>query len=147
MNNISNILLIEDDEIEADLIKTVMTDPSFGERIFVINTGEEALKLLHREPPYTDQPLPGLILLDLHIPRIDGHQILRDIRNNAATQYIPVVVFTGESGSKELEKVYAEDANCVIQKPTNSGDFIRTVRTIANFWLRTVTLPPGDQYR
>jgi two-component system, chemotaxis family, response regulator Rcp1 len=109
----------------------------------VVNDGVEALEYLHQEGKYTDAIRPDLILLDLNLPRKDGREVLAEIKSDPALMAIPVVVLTISEAEKDIAKSYNLHANCYITKPLDMNQFSKVVKTIQDFWLTIVKLPPN----
>lgn len=104
--------------------------------------GEEALAYLRREHPYESAPRPGLIILDLNLPRKSGREVLEDLKKDPELKTIPVVVLTTSKSGEDVVKSYCLHANCYITKPVDFAKFIDVVRSINDFWFGVVTLPP-----
>jgi len=135
------ILLVEDNEPDVGLTRQALKSAKVRNRLWVAEDGVEAMEFLRREGPYADRPRPDLILLDLNLPRKDGRQVLREIKDDAALRQIPVVVLTTSQADEDILRAYDLHANCYITKPVNFDQFIRVVRTIEGFWLAVVKLP------
>lgn len=95
---------------------------------------------------YADAPRPDLILLDLNLdlPRLDGREVLRSIKNDVALKQIPVIVLTSSRTERDLLGAYDQHANCSIDKPVEFDQFIEVIRSIEDFWLTVVVLPPRE---
>ena len=98
--------------------------------------------MLRREGIFADAPRPDLILLDLNLPRMDGRQVLAEIKADENLRRIPVAVLTTSQAEKDILTSYNLHANCYITKPVDLDEFVRVVRGIENFWLSIVKLPP-----
>ena len=103
--------------------------------------GAEALAFLRREDPYGDAPRPDLILLDLNMPRVDGRQVLAEVKADDDLKAIPVVVLTTSAADTDIAASYTAHANAYVTKPVDLDDFDRVVSEIRNFYGRTVALP------
>lgn len=110
----------------------------------VVEDGVEALAFLHREGKYADAPRPDLILLDLNLPRKDGREVLAVIKADENFRRIPVVVLTVSQAEEDILKSYNLNANCYITKPIDLDQFITVVKSIKDFWLTIVKLPPDE---
>jgi CheY-like chemotaxis protein len=106
-----------------------------------VEDGVEALRFLRREGPYQDAPRPDLILLDLNLPRVDGRQLLEEIKQDPDLRVIPVVVLTTSRSEQDVLRSYELHANCYITKPVDFIQFMHVVKSIEHFWLTVVTLP------
>jgi len=99
---------------------------------------------LHREGAYAKAPRPDLILLDLNLPKKDGRQVLAEIKSDKDLKRIPVVILTTSQAEEDVLKSYNLHANCYITKPIDLNQFLRVVRSIEDFWLSIVVLPPEE---
>lgn len=136
------LLLVEDNPTDAKLMVRAFGRWNFGNEITIASDGAEALKLLHG--PGTEQrPLPGLVLLDLKLPRIDGLEVLRRIREHERTRVLPVVVLTSSRQDEDLIQSYAFGANAYVRKPVNFSEFVEAAKTLGLFWLVLNETPPS----
>lgn len=108
----------------------------------VVEDGVEALQFLRREGKYADAPHPDLVLLDLNLPKKDGREVLAEIRADEHLRRIPVVILTNSHGEEDILKAYDLYANCYITKPVDLTQFIKVVKSIGDFRLTIVKLPP-----
>ena len=139
-----NILLVEDNPGDADLAREALSGSKMHNRLQVVDDGEKALAYLRREGSYQDAPRPDLILLDLNLPKKDGRQVLAEIKSDPGLMRIPVVILTTSRAEEDVLKSYNLHANCYITKPIDLGQFLRVVRSIEDFWLSIVVLPPNE---
>ena len=137
------ILLVEDNPGDADLAREALEGSKFHNDLHVVDDGEKAMAFLRREGPYADAPRPGLILLDLNLPRKDGRQVLAEIKADENLRRIPVVILTTSRAEEDIIKSYDLHANCFITKPIDLSQFLNVVRAIEDFWLSIVVLPPN----
>jgi CheY-like chemotaxis protein len=137
----AHILLVEDDPGDELMAREAFEDDALDSRLYVAHDGEEALDFLYQRGEHTGAPRPDFILLDLNLPRVDGRQVLRQIKNDAAVASIPVVVLTTSSAVEDLVACYDTHANAYITKPASYDEFVGVVRRINLFWLDTVRLP------
>lgn len=114
-------------------------------RLVVATDGEQALAMLRREGLYRDQPLPGLILLDLNLPKVDGREVLSHVKRDPALMQIPVVVLTSSRSERDIAETYELGVNAYVSKPVDMDDFFRAARSIGTFWFSVVTLPTEGQ--
>ncbi|ANB17564.1 response regulator [Dokdonella koreensis] len=138
------ILLIEDNEGDVRLTREALKDGRLRNRLNVVSDGEQALAYLRRQAPFEDAPRPDLILLDLNLPRLDGREVLAAVKNDPQLKQIPVCVLTSSRAERDLLRAYDLHANCFITKPVEFEEFMHVVRSIENFWLTIVVLPPKD---
>lgn len=136
-----DILMVEDDPEDVLLTKQAFKDGKVQNLMHVIQDGEEALSYLKRRGAYADVPRPDLILLDLNLPKMNGIEILREIKKDAELRVIPVVILTTSSADRDILNSYENHANCYINKPVDLDQFIRVVQSIEDFWLSVVKLP------
>ena len=135
------ILLVEDNPGDARLAKEALRESSIKNNLYMVDDGEKALDFLYKRGNFKSAPHPDLVLLDLNLPRISGHQILAIIKAEDTLRKIPVVVLTMSSSQKDIEESYNLNANCYVTKPLDLNEFIEVFERIQNFWLRTVKLP------
>jgi CheY-like chemotaxis protein len=136
------LLLVEDNPGDVFLTREALKSVSLPVRLTVARNGEEALDLLHRRgTAFRDAPTPDLILLDLNLPRVNGREVLSEIKSHPVLKRIPVLVMTTSCSGLDVERAYSLNANCYIAKPMDLDEFVRIVKSIEEFWLRTVTLP------
>jgi chemotaxis family two-component system response regulator Rcp1 len=136
------ILLVEDNPADVRLTVEAMKDAKISNRMSVAVDGEDALAFLRKQGNYKNAPRPDLVLLDLNLPRRDGRELLADIKNDPELGAIPVVVLTTSRAEEDVLRSYKLHANCYITKPVDLEQFLRVVRSIEDFWLAVVTLPP-----
>jgi len=137
------ILLVEDNPGDVRLTQEVFKDGRIRNTLNVACDGVEALEWLRREGPHADAPLQDLILLDLNLPRIDGREVLAEIKNDAFLRRIPVVVLTTSAAEVDVMSAYELHANAYIIKPVDLVQFEGVIKSIEDFWLSIVKLPKG----
>ncbi len=137
------ILLVEDSPGDIRLTKESFKESKFLHKLNIAMDGVEALDFLKRREPYTDKNLPDLILLDLNLPRKDGREVLKEIKNDPELQQIPVIVLTTSDSEDDVAKSYNLHANCYMVKPVSFEQFTTVVKSIENFWFSLVKLPPN----
>jgi CheY-like chemotaxis protein len=136
-----DILLVEDNLADARLTMEAMKEAKVRNKIWHVHDGEEALAFLRREGPYAQMPRPGLILLDLNMPRKDGREVLATVKVDPRFKRIPVVVLTTSEAEEDILRAYNLNANCYVAKPVDLEQFLHVVRAIEEFWLTIVKLP------
>jgi len=136
------ILLAEDNPADVRLTREALKEGWIANRLNVVPDGEETLKYLRRQPPYADKPMPDLLLLDLNMPRKNGLEVLQEIKSSTKLRKLPVVVLTTSRAEEDILRSYEHHANCYISKPVDLARFIEVVKSIENFWLTVVSLPP-----
>jgi CheY-like chemotaxis protein len=137
------ILLVEDSPGDVRLTQEALKDSKLYNNLNVVPDGVEALAFLRRQGHYANAPRPDLILLDLNLPRMDGRQVLQEIKNDENLKRIPVVVLTTSSNETDIFITYNLHANCYISKPVDFTQFINVVKSIESFWFSIVKLPPN----
>ena len=140
------ILLVEDNDDDVALTLRALEKNHLQNEVEIVRDGQEALDLLFHRGAYAARPadeLPELVLLDLKVPRVDGLEVLRQIRAAPATQYLPVVVLTSSSQDRDVLQSYELGANSYVQKPVDFNDFIEATRQLGMYWLVLNKLPPG----
>lgn len=135
------ILLVEDNADEAEMTQEALRGGRIRNRLHWVENGEEALSFLGREGAYSSVPRPDLILLDLHMPRMGGLEVLAVIKQHADWRRIPVVIMTSSADEKDVLGAYNRHANCYVTKPIDEDKFFEAVRSIEDFWLNVVRLP------
>jgi chemotaxis family two-component system response regulator Rcp1 len=138
------ILLVEDSPTDVLLAKEALEYSKVVNNLHVVSDGVEAMAFLRRDGKHKEAPRPGLILLDLNLPKKDGREVLAEIKNDEKLKRIPVVVLTTSKSEADVLKAYGLHANCYIVKPVDFEKFAEVVKYIENFWFSIVTLP-GEQ--
>jgi len=136
------ILMVEDNPGDIRLAVEALKEGKVRNRMHTVGDGEEALAFLRREKPYAEAPRPDLILLDLNLPKKTGQEVLAEIKEDPDLRRIPVVILTVSEAEADILKTYNLHANCYITKPVDLERFIEVVKSIENFWLTVVMLPP-----
>lgn len=131
------ILLVEDNTDDADLATRAFEMSDLRPAVVVVRDGVEALDYLFGTGPHAEMPppAPGLVLLDLNLPRVDGLEVLRRLRADKRTRHLPVVVMTSSLRDDDIQRSYALGANSYIQKPVKFSEFRRTAETLGTYWL------------
>ncbi len=122
----------------------MLQEAKISNRLIVVNDGEAALNYLHRNPPYIDAEIPSMILLDLNLPRKNGMEVLKEIKEDPQLRRIPVIFLTSSQDEQDINDSYALYVNAFVTKPVDLNQFIRAVQAIEGFWLEIVHLPPAD---
>lgn len=136
-----DILLIEDNPGDVRMTQEVLKESKILNKMYVVGDGVEAMAFLRREGKYADAPRPDLILLDLNLPRKDGHEVLAEVKSDDDLKRIPVVVLTISEAEDDILKSYDLHGNCYITKPIDFRGFIKVGKSIEDFWLTIVKLP------
>jgi two-component system, chemotaxis family, response regulator Rcp1 len=138
------ILLVEDNAGDVRLTIEALRENRVQINLYVARDGEEAMAFLNRIEPFEDAVRPDLILLDLNLPKKDGREVLEEIKCNPFLKRIPVVVLTTSSAETDILKSYDLHANCFITKPVDLDQFLKVIKSIEDFWLAIVKLPPHE---
>lgn len=135
------ILLVEDSEADVYLTQEAFKDAKIANTIHVASNGEDALAILKKEPPFQDHITPDIILLDINLPRMNGHEVLDEIKNNGPLKRIPVIALTGSSAEQDILNMYEHQVSSYITKPVDPNAFKEVVAAIEDFWFSVVVLP------
>ena len=135
------ILMVDDSMGDVRLAQEALKEARVGNRLSVVHDGEQAMAFLRREDGYVDAPRPDLVLLDLNMPRMDGREVLAQIKGDPDLRSIPVVVLTTSEAEADIVKAYNLHANAYITKPVDLEAFLDAVRVVEEFWLTVVRLP------
>jgi chemotaxis family two-component system response regulator Rcp1 len=135
------ILLVEDNPADVRMTVEALKDCRVSNKLSVVEDGEEALSFLRKNNGYAGTARPDLILLDLNLPRKDGHEVLAEIKGDPDLRKIPVVVLTTSENERDVQKAYDLNANCYITKPGGLEQFVSVMKSIQYFWSRVVQLP------
>jgi two-component system, chemotaxis family, response regulator Rcp1 len=137
------ILLVEDNPADVRLLRETFREGRIANRLSVVEDGVEALAFLRRENSFNAAPRPDLVLLDLSLPRKNGHEVLAEIKQDADLRRIPVCVITSSDAERDVLEAYNNHVNCYLTKPVDLEQFIGVVRSVEEFWLSVVKLPPS----
>jgi two-component system, chemotaxis family, response regulator Rcp1 len=135
------ILLVEDNPADVRLIAETMKDFKSRNRIRLVKDGVEAMEYLKKQGSFAETARPDIIMLDLNLPRKNGFELLKEIKENPDLRDIPVVVLSTSDSQKDIARSYELQAACFVTKPVGLDDFIRTVKQIENFWMGIAKLP------
>jgi len=136
-----HILLVEDNEGDIVLTREALSTGRIKNRISVARDGEEAIDFLHKRKKFEKAETPDLILLDINLPKMDGIEVLTEIKSNDKLKAIPVVMLTTSSSEKDIASSYNNYANCYITKPVDLDKFLKIVTAIEDYWISIVKLP------
>lgn len=136
-----DILLVEDNEGDILMTKEALTEVNVKNNLTVAKNGEQAIQILRRENGYEHSHRPDIILLDINLPRINGHEVLAEIKKDKNLRPVPVIILTTSSSKKDINEAYMGYANCCVIKPIKGVDFVHTIANIIQFWISIVELP------
>jgi two-component system response regulator len=136
VNSLKRILLVEDSVRDAELILEALEGNNLANEIVHVRDGAEALDYLYRRGPFTDRSndQPALLLLDLKLPKVDGLEVLRQIKGDPALKMIPVVMMTSSRQEQDVVRSYELGVNAYVVKPLKFQDFVDAVKQVSGFW-------------
>lgn len=137
----TNILLVEDNEGDILLTTEALREGNITGNIQVVKDGWEAVNYLFKKGEYNDSSTPDLVLLDINLPKLNGHEVLRRIRIEESLKHLPVIILSTSSSENDIMDSYQNFANCYITKPIDSEDFSDVICSINKFWNSVVQLP------
>jgi len=141
-----DILLAEDDEDDYLLISEALKESRLANKMHWVKDGEELMDYLHRRGNFADperSPFPGIILLDLNMPRKDGREALKEIKTDPALRKIPIIIMTTSKAEEDILRSYDLGVNSFIRKPVQFEDFVEMVKVLGRYWFEIVELPGG----
>jgi CheY-like chemotaxis protein len=142
MNSLKPILLVEDSAKDIELTMAALEDSHLANRVVVLRDGSEALDYLRLQAENGGDGLPAVMLLDIKMPKVNGIEVLREIRGDAGLKHIPVVMLTSSKEGPDLAQCYELGANAYVVKPVEFGEFFEAVKAVGKFWA-VVNEPPG----
>ena len=137
-----SILLVEDNAGDVRLTREALHEADVNARLVAVHDGEEALAYLRNEGIHVDAERPDLILLDLNLPRMNGLEVLEEIKGDPELRRTPVIMLTTSSSARDVEACYDRGVNCFVAKPLDLDDFTGVVRAINGFWFEVAELSP-----
>jgi CheY-like chemotaxis protein len=144
MNSKLIILLADDDPDDRLMAKEALEESRLLNPLDTVEDGEELLEYLRRTGKYThlaDEPLPGLILLDLNMPRMDGREALKEIKSDPKLCHIPIIVLTTSKAEEDIYRTYNLGVNSFITKPVSFNSLVDLMKNLGKYWFEIVTLP------
>ena len=135
------VLLVEDDPGDVVMTQEAFADYKVANRLTVVSDGESAMSYLRKEGKYADAATPDLVLLDLNLPRMDGREVLAELKADPELRRVPVVVLTTSDAEEDIMRSYDLYANAYVTKPVDFDRFISVVRQIDDFFVSVVRLP------
>ena len=146
MNDLKRILIVEDDPKDLELTLTALEEHRLANEVVVARDGEEALDYLHRRANFKlrSEGNPAVVLLDLKLPKVDGLEVLRQVRSDAKLKLLPVVVLTSSREEKDLVTSYQLGVNAYVVKPVDFHEFVNAIKELGMFWALVNEPPPGS---
>src|SRR5271169_575573 len=135
------ILLVEDNKGDIGLITEFFIDSKIRTNLHIAEDGEEAISFLYGKDQFLGSPHPDIILLDWNLPKKDGSEVLKEIKENNNLKNIPVIILTTSNAEKDIIRAYDLNANAYIVKPIYFDEFLKVIGSIEDFWFKSVTLP------
>lgn len=136
-----HILLVEDNEGDIVLTKEALEEGKVSNALSVVRDGQQAIDYLEKRNGFEDAITPDLVLLDINLPKINGHEVLKYIKRSENLHFIPVIMLTTSSDTVDIKRSYNNHSNCYITKPVDINEFLNVISTIEDFWISIVQLP------
>lgn len=146
VNKLGRILMVEDDPEDVELTLTALEEYNVANEIIVVHDGEEALDYLYYRRQFQKRSTdnPAVILLDLKLPKVDGLEVLKQVKSNEELKMIPVVVLTSSNQEKDMVASYQLGVNAYVVKPVHFHEFVNAIRELGVFWAVINEPPPGS---
>ncbi len=146
MTTLARILIVEDDPNDVELTLTALEEYNLANEVVVTRDGQEALDYLHRRGQYSNRSdeNPAVILLDLKLPKVDGLQVLQQIKSDERLKMVPVIVLTSSHQEKDVMRSYKLGVNACVVKPVDFHEFVNAVKELGAFWAVVNEPPPGS---
>ena len=146
MSGLGRILLVEDDPKDVDITLTALEEYNLANEVVVVRDGEQALDYLHARGNFRSRARenPAVILLDLKLPKVDGLQVLRELRSDETLKLIPVVVLTSSREERDMVATYRLGVNAYVVKPVDFHEFVNAIKELGIFWAVINEPPPGS---
>jgi two-component system, chemotaxis family, response regulator Rcp1 len=135
------VLLVEDNEDHAFLTRESFTEAKLQVDLHHVDNGEKCMAFLRRLPPYENAPRPDILLLDIHMPRMDGYEVMEAISKDESLHSLPVIVLTTSADIIDVDRMYGLRCSSFIKKPVDFDGFTKAMRDIAGYWFSLVVLP------
>jgi len=135
------ILIAEDDADDRFLLKTAFEENGFTDTLYFVENGVEVLEYLHKQINSNTSSYPRFILLDLNMPKKDGREVLKELKQHPSLKKIPVVIFSTTNNEQEMKRCYELGANSYITKPNSFDSLLKTVAALRSYWMQTSSIP------
>lgn len=136
-----HILLVEDNKGDIVLTTEALEEGKIANTLSVVRDGWEAIQYLEQNEGYGEATRPDLVLLDINLPKVNGHEVLQHIKTSEQLKHIPVIILTTSSDQVDINKSYQNHTNCYITKPMDVDNFMKIISSIEDFWISIVQLP------
>lgn len=140
-SRVAEILLVEDSEDDVFLTQEAFEAASLRVNLHHVENGEKCMQFLRKQGPYSSVPTPDLILLDIHMPVMNGHEVLAEIVRDETLHHLPVVVLTTSYEAEDIRRMYGLRCNSYITKPVDFDSFVKAIAQLAGYWLTVVVVP------
>ncbi len=140
-----HILLVEDNQGDVLLTTEALEEGKIANSLSVVRDGWEAIQYLEKKEGYEEVKRPDLVLLDINLPKINGHEVLKHIKTSSKLKQIPVIMLTTSSDEVDIRKSYENYSNCYITKPVDVDSFMNVISTFEEFWISIVRLPSNTK--
>lgn len=141
------LLLVEDNPGDVRLTQEALREAGVATNLTVAQDGQEALQVLTGAPGFENRVLPDLVLLDLNLPKLSGHEVLKRVKSDERLRSIPIVVLSTSNAARDIAISYQSHANCYITKPVDYDRFTELIQGLLQFWFKVVRLPSSDSGR
>lgn len=135
MNKNLEILLVEDNLLDAELTKAILSTYKFNYNLHMVYNGEDAMSFLYKEMEFKSAPTPDFIILDLNLPKKDGREVLIEVKHNDKLKHIPIVILTSSTDMSDIKMVYDNYANAYMTKPLNMIQFDEIMQSLQKYWM------------
>ena len=136
-----HILHVEDNEGDIMLIRDSILDSGIAHTLDIVRDGYEALQFLRKEDPYQHKGTPDLLLLDINMPNMNGHELLDNIKSDEKLRHLPVIMLTTSSSKSDILKSYQKYSNCFLTKPNSADELDKMIQEVGKFWSTVAQLP------
>ena len=136
-----HILLVEDNPADAKLFQLAVEEAGADLSIAVVADGIQAIEYITRSGSYGNVPLPGLVVLDLNLPRMDGHEVVLKLKSDPAFALLPIVVLSSSANPADIQRAYRQGVSAYLQKPADADRMFEMTRALINYWFNLVRLP------
>lgn len=136
-----HVLMVEDNEDHAFLTTEAFTESGHTVQLHHVQTGEKCMAFLHKQAPYEQSPRPDLVLLDIHMPRMNGYEVMQAMMEDPALRGIPVVVMSTSAAAEDVNRMYALGCNAYIVKPRDFEALATAIQQLSDHWFGAVLLP------